>query len=161
MIGLHRAGAPASQRHTSQPPRASSRCLYRPMQPPPQPPLFQTATAAETSAARRQAPSMRRRQDATVEPFRRQTDDRRSTRMRQCSPAINTRIAVVILLRSCYFAPGRLRSIASSCLCVSLFACSLESQNHMSRLHEISALPVAAARSSFDDNAIRYVLPVL
>ena len=57
-----------------------------------------------------------------------------------------------------YFAPSRVRSIASGSVCLSRI---ISQKPHVQTSRNVPyMLPVAVARSSSDDNAICYVLPV-
>ena len=65
---------------------------------------------------------------------------------------------------ACYFASGSVRSIAISlhiCLSVCLSACISQQSHAQTSRNFLYILPVAVARSSSDNNAISYVLPVL
>jgi len=65
---------------------------------------------------------------------------------------------------ACYFASGSVRSIAISlhiCLSVCLSACISQQSHAQTSRNFLYIVPVAVARSSSDDNAISYVLPVL
>ena len=64
-----------------------------------------------------------------------------------------------------YFAPGGVQSIAisvSECLSVGLSTCSLAHlKKHVQTSQNVLYMVPAAVALSSDDNAIRYVLPVL
>jgi len=70
---------------------------------------------------------------------------------------IKSRCYKLTLLR--YLAPGRGANYCDECVCLSV--CPLAYLKNNTSRNFLCMLPVAVARSSSDDNAIRYVLPVM